>query len=317
MSSEATAVTSISREATALRYVQAFERRAADSPFIGWIYSRLFYRGMIARECSLACLKPGDRVVQIGCGPFPMTAIELARRGCNVTAVDRDERALTRAKRVVRRMVAAGGTEAEAASRIRFVCRDARAFDYGGFRAVIIALHVQPKDAVLARIAETSNTATRVVYRNPRSLLRAAYQTVRPSDGGCPECTKCHPVSFGKALVMFETGVMAERGQRTVGQPIAPEASGCDSCSIDCSPCTLCELSPRQCVRIAAAPHIPSLAALGVRPGKECRFVARQPFGGPVICSVGGRQVAIERDIARRIQVERDHSESTRPAVPL
>ncbi len=304
-------------EATAVKYVQAFERQAADSPLFGRLYSRLFYRGMISSECSLACIEPGDRVVQIGCGPFPMTAIELARRGCDVTAVDRDERALTRAERVAARMEAAGGSEAEAASRIRFVCRDARAFDYGGFRAVIIALHVQPKDAVLARIAATSDSATRVVYRNPRSLLRAAYQTVSPSDGGCPECTQCRAVSFGKALVMFETGVMAWTGKRAVVRPMTSEASGCDSCTIDCSPCTLCELSPRQCVRIAVAPHIPSLAALGVRPGKECRFVASQPFGGPVICSVDGRQVAIERDVARRIQVERDHSESIRPAVPV
>ena len=69
------------------------------------------------------------------------------------------------------------------------------------------------------------------------------------------------------------------------------------------SACALCDLAPRQPGMIAYAPELPSLAALGVRTGKTCRLVAAQPWGGPIVCSVGGRQIALERAIAERIGV--------------
>jgi protein-L-isoaspartate O-methyltransferase len=50
---------------------------------------------------DLAAVKPGERVLDVGCG-VATTATELAARvGCSVVAVDIDEAMLTRARRTV------------------------------------------------------------------------------------------------------------------------------------------------------------------------------------------------------------------------
>lgn len=46
------------------------------------------------------------------------------------------------------------------------------------------------------------------------------------------------------------------------------------------------------------------LACLGIRPNKEICRVASQPFRGPVVVEVDGKQVAVGRGMCRRIWVE-------------
>ena len=45
------------------------------------------------------------------------------------------------------------------------------------------------------------------------------------------------------------------------------------------------------------------LAPLGLRRGKSLMVKVRQPFGGPVIVEIEGREVALSRKIAREIKV--------------
>ncbi|NLW49862.1 MAG: ferrous iron transport protein A [Candidatus Brocadiaceae bacterium] len=46
------------------------------------------------------------------------------------------------------------------------------------------------------------------------------------------------------------------------------------------------------------------LEAMGVRPGKQVRKVSTQFMAGPITVLVNGRQLAMGRGIARRIQVD-------------
>lgn len=46
------------------------------------------------------------------------------------------------------------------------------------------------------------------------------------------------------------------------------------------------------------------LDAMGVRPGKKVRMLSSQFMAGPITVLVDGRQVAMGRGIARRVQVE-------------
>ena len=46
------------------------------------------------------------------------------------------------------------------------------------------------------------------------------------------------------------------------------------------------------------------LDAMGLRPGKKVRRLSSQFMAGPITVLVDGRQVAMGRGIARRIQVE-------------
>ena len=46
------------------------------------------------------------------------------------------------------------------------------------------------------------------------------------------------------------------------------------------------------------------LEAMGIRPGKQVRKLSAQYMAGPVTVVVDGRQLAMGRGIARRVQVE-------------
>ncbi len=45
------------------------------------------------------------------------------------------------------------------------------------------------------------------------------------------------------------------------------------------------------------------LAPLGVRPGKEVMVKTKQPFKGPVVLEIEGRQIALDRNLAANIIV--------------
>ncbi len=45
------------------------------------------------------------------------------------------------------------------------------------------------------------------------------------------------------------------------------------------------------------------LAPLGVRPGKEVKVKTKQPFKGPIVLEIEGRQIAIDRNLAAKIIV--------------
>ena len=46
------------------------------------------------------------------------------------------------------------------------------------------------------------------------------------------------------------------------------------------------------------------LESMGIRPGKVLTKVSSQPMAGPITVTVEGRQVAMGRGIARRVEVE-------------
>ena len=243
---------------------------------------------MIERELAICGLKPGERVLQLGCGPFPITALALAEHGCHVTAVDRDRSALAAAARVLQAREANG-----VPGRIELHRSEGAELPYGGYAAVIVALHVRPKRQVLRRILETADPGTRVLYRNPRALLRGVYERVTPEQLGLSGIAKTMKSPGSKELVMVKKPFISINGG----------AVNAEMRGMKYSACALCDLAPRQPGMIAYAPELPSLAALGVRTGKTCRLVAAQPWGGPIVCSVGGRQIALERAIAERIGV--------------
>ena len=46
------------------------------------------------------------------------------------------------------------------------------------------------------------------------------------------------------------------------------------------------------------------LAQFGLFTGDKVRVLRRAPFGGPLLLEAGGREIAIGRQLAQRIQVE-------------
>lgn len=257
-------------DTTFLRTVLQLEHLAGRSRLFGLIYRQLFYHRMMRIEVNHAALSPGAPVAHIGCGPFPVSALELARQGFRVTAVDNSEETI-RANR-----------ERHGSTSIDFVCTEAGEMDYSGFEAVFVALHVAPRVPVIKRIIATADPGTRILLRNPRGSLIGRYTRLRAEDCSAVSRAQLRRLPGQKELLIV----------RTPRDTTVPQQ------------CTLCELARSQGGRITHVPDHPQLAALGFRRGKDCAVLAVQPLGGPVVCSVAGRDVAVERSLAASVMVE-------------
>ncbi|OWZ83526.1 FeoA family protein [Natranaerobius trueperi] len=55
---------------------------------------------------------------------------------------------------------------------------------------------------------------------------------------------------------------------------------------------------------INQTPSNPLLASLGFREGKHVTIKAKEIFKGPLICSIDDRNVAISRDVAKKVLIE-------------
>ncbi len=67
---------------------------------------------------------------------------------------------------------------------------------------------------------------------------------------------------------------------------------------------SLLELEEGQRATIVRAPDHYLLAPLGFRPGKVVEIKSRQPFQGPIVAEIEGRQIAVDRRLADSIVLE-------------
>ena len=67
---------------------------------------------------------------------------------------------------------------------------------------------------------------------------------------------------------------------------------------------SLLELEEGQQATIVRSPDHCLLAPLGFRPGKVVEIKSRQPFQGPIVAEIEGRQIAVDRRLADSIVLE-------------
>ncbi len=136
-------------------------------PWLAAIY-KLYYRRLLNREVALAQIKPLHRVLCIGAGPLPVTAMEIARRcGARVTAID----ICPRAVRLGRKAVAKQGLDGQVDIRYG----DGRKICPRGYDFIHIARQVCPQQCVLDNILPSASSATRIMVRTPHPCLEALY----------------------------------------------------------------------------------------------------------------------------------------------
>lgn len=139
---------------------------------LAYLYSLLFYRNMLKRELAMAGLKPGSRVVHIGCGPYPFTAIYLAQRGYRVDACDCNNKAVESAKKMVQERGVTG--------EIEFKCTNGTMIDCSGYDAVWISLNIDPKEVVIRKCLHSLQEGSLLVYRSLPSWMAAFFQNAKP-----------------------------------------------------------------------------------------------------------------------------------------
>lgn len=249
--------------------IKGFEQLGVQWKPFAYLYNQIFYAPMLEKEMKMVHVRKNDRIIHIGCGALPLTALYLGKQGFSVLAVDRDKKALEKAQELVRR----SGME----NRIQFLLHDGKEMDYSPYDIIWISLHATPREAIQKQAFHTMKEGARVICRNSRGWLKTLYPGITSPEPQGYRVTKKRQ-RLGKETLVWE--------KRTHGV------------------FSLEEMAPGMEGRITALPENPLLFPLGLRPNKVITMEVRQPFHGPIVAVVEGRKIALGEDLAQKIQVE-------------
>jgi len=175
---------------------QKLENLANNFWPVAYLYFLFIYKKKLEREISMAQLEPGKTVLHIGCGPCPYTAIFLAERGMQVTAVDNDESAANKAKQLVKRK--------NLENYISINCEDGKSLNGNKFDAVWVSLNVQPKEKILQEGLGSLNDKGVLIYRNVPRWLSSYFITVPPAKWPSSYHTETRLSRMGAESVMVK-----------------------------------------------------------------------------------------------------------------
>jgi len=138
------------------------ENLAFRFQFFSYLYFRLFYKNMLEQELSLlkmSQLPPGSRVLHIGCGSCPYTALFLAARGYHVEAWDCHPGAVKKARKLVQKH--------HLEDRVQIVHREGSQLNNSAclYEAIWVSLNVSPLNKVLKQAQHNLKEGGVLIYR--------------------------------------------------------------------------------------------------------------------------------------------------------
>lgn len=168
-------------------FVAYMEKKAASSMLLTTIYS-CRYNKLIRNEIALAKIKSRDRVLNVGCGGIPYTALQIASlTGARVWAIDRDKDAVQSALRCVAAM--------KMEDRVTVFNLDGTNNFLFKFDVAIVALQSEPKKEILDNLMRHAEPGVRLVFRRPRAKFYHQYDRL-------PETpVPCRKVSQNKVTI--------------------------------------------------------------------------------------------------------------------
>lgn len=132
-----------------------FESVGRIFPSVRPLFS-LYYNRMCEREISAIRMKSHHRVLFIGAGAYPYSAMMYAKTGAMVTAIDRERAAIISASHY-------------AHERLRFIEADGATFNMAHYDTIIIAKQVEQKQSIINQIKKTAKRRVRVLVRSGKS----------------------------------------------------------------------------------------------------------------------------------------------------
>lgn len=121
-------------------------------------------------EARAAGVEAGSRVAFVGSGPFPETALSLAREfNCSVTCIDYNPEAVVLSSRLLKSW---GMSE-----HLPVFFRNAVDFSFEGYTHIWLAALARPKREILERICATSEQDLTVVCRTVNGLREFLYES--------------------------------------------------------------------------------------------------------------------------------------------
>jgi len=267
------------------KLIRNFENIGSIFMPFGTLYNMLFYQNMISKEVQKAEITPGMRLLHIGSGALPLTALSLAKKGFEVHAVDNNPRAVDKAKHLVSKY----GLE----SNIELSCKEGDIINCSNYKAVWISMHVHPKGKIIRQALGSLPPEGRLIYRNSRGWLTHFYPEFNTANLQNLQKHRI-PFALGKETIIIRK---RKRSARRFGQKQNKIKSR--------NKIKLIDIKQNEKAVILSVPDNPLLAPLGIRPGKQVQLQARESFGGPLLLEIEGRKVALGRKLAHKILLKR------------
>ncbi len=177
------------------RMVAAWEKTWGRIPLLASAYSHR-YRSVVMREIDLGGITGTDRVLNIGSGGVPFTAMLLAEMtGARVTALDLDPHAAGRA----RELVATMGLSELIDVKVGDGCRISAA----PFSAALVALQAEPKGDILRNLLCTGLEGFRAIIREPRGRFEDNYDRV-PADFVPVAAVEQDKITFDRSVLYLK-----------------------------------------------------------------------------------------------------------------
>lgn len=130
-----------------------------------------YYKNIVKEEVKLASINENDRVLCIGGGYIPSTAIEIVNQtNASVDVIDIDKKAVEQAKNVVHKL--------GLSDKINIYLKDGNYVDIEPYDVVHIALQVTPKEKIAQYIWDNLRDGSRVVIRMPKRMLKFFYSNI-------------------------------------------------------------------------------------------------------------------------------------------
>ena len=121
------------------------------------VYSKL-YEDLVEKEIEVAGLSDEDKVLFIGCGSMPVTAVLLSEKtGCAVVAVDWDSKAVKNAAKYLK--------SSRLEDHVKLVYADGATYPVDDFDLVFLSYGVVNKELVLKNVAEKMRGNTKLMFR--------------------------------------------------------------------------------------------------------------------------------------------------------
>ena len=177
------------------RVVSFLEKRIVKYPLFFRLYSYP-YKNILKKEIALADISKKDRVLNIGCGSVPFSAIYTAQlTGANVFGIDIDEEACNKAVDLVRRL--------DLENKLKIFVDNGVTVDPSGYTVILIALQAAPKKDILQNLLQNADKGTRIIFRIPRHCFENQYGNL-PKNCSIQESTKQLMLTFDKSVLLIK-----------------------------------------------------------------------------------------------------------------
>ncbi|MCK8825269.1 nicotianamine synthase family protein [Fuchsiella alkaliacetigena] len=172
--------------------IAKLEKVCNNSPLLFNLYSWP-YKRIVQNEIDLAEIGATDRVLNIGCGAMPFTAVHVARlTGAKVWALDKDPEVIARARNCLARL----GLEKQ----VKVFEGDGKEPFDKDFTAALVALQAEPKEKILKNLLARAQRGANLVFREPRGFFAEQYDQLPSTYQPC-DLVKQPMITFDRSVL--------------------------------------------------------------------------------------------------------------------